>query len=111
MYLQWEIYIANLNPTLWSEQSGMRPIVIISGNAFNTNKSLVMVCPITSKIKKYYGDIILKPDEKNWLTHESEVLWFQIRTITTERLSQKIGCISLDEIKTIIKWIWELLVL
>ncbi|MCB9310089.1 MAG: type II toxin-antitoxin system PemK/MazF family toxin [Lewinellaceae bacterium] len=39
-----EIWMADLNPILGTEQSGHRPVVIISGNAMNSHFDMVITC-------------------------------------------------------------------
>ena len=85
---QREIWVADLNPVKGKEQKGRRPIVVISGNAMNDNLDVLIVCPLTSVVKNFKGCLVLKPDQKNNLEKTSEVLTFQIRTITT-RCHQK----------------------
>lgn len=99
---QGEIWMANLDPTIDSEQKGTRPVVIISGNAMNDNLGLVIICPISSKIKNFIGDIILEPNIENGLTSKSEILIFQVRTISKNRLISKTGHLSDNELKQII---------
>lgn len=53
--MQKEIWMADLNPVIGSEQSGVRPVVIISGETMNKMYSVVIMCPFTSKIKPYKG--------------------------------------------------------
>lgn len=89
-----EIWFADLNPVRGSEQQGFRPVVIISGNMLNHYLPVVIVCPLTSKIKNYKGNIILEPDEENGLTEPSEIMIFHIRSISKERLVRKIGEIT-----------------
>lgn len=95
---QCEIWYADLNPVRGSEQQGFRPVVIISGNMLNHYLPVVIVCPLTSKIKNYKGNIILKPDEENGLTEPSEIMIFHIRSISKERLVRKIGEITGSEL-------------
>lgn len=109
MYLQWEIYYADLEPVKGKEQAWKRPVVIVSGNSFNSNGNLIMVCPLTSQLKKYYGDIILDPTKLNWLSSKSEILIFHIRAISTDRLISKVGNIWKKEIEKIIFGIQMLL--
>lgn len=99
---QGEIWMANLDPTIDSEQKGTRPVVIISGNAMNDNLGLVIICPISSKIKNFIGDIILEPSIENSLTSKSEILIFQVRTISKNRMINKTGHLSDNELKQII---------
>lgn len=99
---QGEIWMANLDPTIDSEQKGARPVVIISGNAMNDNLGLVIVCPVSSKIKNFIGDIILEPSIENGLIYKSEILIFQVRTISKNRLISKTGHLSDSELYQII---------
>lgn len=98
---QGDIWYANLNPIKGQEQSGIRPIVIISGNLLNTHLNIVICCPLTSKIKNYKGNLVLQPTTKNKLKQTSEILTFHIRSISKERLTKKIGEITTEEIHKI----------
>jgi mRNA interferase MazF len=95
---QSEIWYANLNPAKGSEQKGYRPVVIVSGNMLNKYLQIVIACPLTTKIKGYKGNIILKPDDQNGLSKRSEVLTFHIRSISKDRLIKKMGCISSNQL-------------
>ncbi len=95
---QREIWYANLNPIMGSEQSGFRPIVIISGDLLNTYLKVVITCPLTSKIKNYKGNVVLTPNKENGLKAPSEIMIFHIRSISKERLVKKIGEITEDEL-------------
>jgi mRNA interferase MazF len=99
---QREIYEAYLDPVVGSEQGGNRPVVILSGNAVNENAQTLIICPLTTKLKNYYGDVILKPDERNGLNKQSEILNIHMRSISKKRLKNKIGFITKKELaKTI----------
>ncbi len=89
-----EIYQIFLDPVLGSEQAGRRPAVIISGNLANQHLNTVIVCPITSKLKNYRGNLILEPTEKNGLSKKSEVMPIQIRSVSKERLKSKLGSLT-----------------
>lgn len=91
---QKDLYLARLEPTEGSEQSGTRPVVIISGNTMNQHSNLVIICPLTSKLKHYAGCVKLKKNSLNKLETDSEIITFQIRTISKNRLQKKLGQIS-----------------
>ncbi len=95
---QGEIWYADLNPTKGSEQSGFRPLVILSGDLLNEFMNVVITCPLTTKVKNYKGNVVLLPDDKNKLTQESEILVFHIRSVSKKRLVRKIGEITNDEL-------------
>lgn len=102
----WEMYF---NPVKGSEQSGRRPAVIISGNALNDNLGTVIVCPLTTKIKNYKGNVVLEPGDENGLNKTSEILTFHIRSVSKERFSRKLGNITAKELQQIIKTLGDLL--
>ncbi|MBK9736529.1 MAG: type II toxin-antitoxin system PemK/MazF family toxin [Saprospiraceae bacterium] len=92
-----EIWMAGLNPNRGKEQSGQRPIVIISGNAMNSHFDLVISCPLSTKIKNFIGDVILEPSKTNGLKKKSEILVFQVKSISKDRLVQRLGQINTNE--------------
>ncbi len=87
---RYEIYIADLNPTIGSEIKKSRPVVVISQDLMNQNLETIVICPLTSKLHpKWRSRIQIKCAGK-----ESEIAVDQIRTISKQRLKQKI-----DELK------------
>jgi mRNA interferase MazF len=106
---QGEIWQANLNPYKGSEQGGFRPVVILSGNLLNRHLPVVIAAPLTTKIKKYKGNPVLKPSKINGLSNESELLVFQIRSVSKDRLVKKIGNIDTEELELAIKTLNDLL--
>lgn len=106
---QGEIWQANLNPAKGSEQSGFRPVVIISGNLLNEHLGIVICCPLTSQVKNYKGNVILYPNKTNQLKIKSEILTFHIRSLSKERLIEKVGKISTEEIDKIKTFLGDIL--
>lgn len=105
---QGEIWFADLNPVGGSEQAGFRPVVIISGNMLNKYLNVVITVPLTKKIKRYQGNPILQPNTTNNLKATSEMMVFHIRSISKERLVEKIGEISEKEVKQALKTLNDL---
>lgn len=98
---QREIWYADLNPVKGSEQQGLRPVVIVSGNVVNKYLKIVIVCPLTTKIKNYRGNVILEPTPGNGLNQKSEVLIFHVRSVSKERLIKKTGMITQEELEAL----------
>lgn len=100
---QRDIYLVDLNPVKGSEQKGIRPVVIVSGNAMNDNLNICIVCPLSSRLKHYSGCVVVKKDSLNNLEKDSEIISFQVRAISKSRLMKKIGEISkqqMEELKS-----------
>lgn len=98
---QREIYWADLNPVKGSEQSGKRPVVIISGNTMNENFPVCIVCPLTTSVKNFSNCVVLTKSKYNNLSDDSEVITFQVRTLSQDRLLEKIGEITPEELEKI----------
>ncbi len=89
---QYDIYLADLNPTVGREQFGKRPVLIISNNYENL-LDIVTIIPITSlkKGRKIYPNELLLQNE---LEKPSILLCQQIRTISKKRLMKKLTSID-----------------
>ncbi|MEO5910082.1 MAG: type II toxin-antitoxin system PemK/MazF family toxin [Pelobium sp.] len=106
---QGEIWYASLDPIKGSEQSGYRPIVILSGNLLNTYLNVVITAPLTTKIKNYKGNPILNPNDVNGLEEISELLVFHIRSVSKDRLIKRIGYISKSELNLAVQTLNDIL--
>lgn len=91
-----DIYYANLNPVLGSEQGGLRPVLILQNDIGNTYSPTTIIAAITSRIKraKLPTHIELKSNRYQ-LEKDSVILLEQLRTIDKQRLKERIG--HLDE--------------
>ena len=92
-----DIYYANLNPVIGSEQGGTRPVLIISNDVGNKHSPTVIVAPITSRIhtKAKLPTHTLINDFEG-LDKNSIILLEQVRTIDKQRLRQYLGMIPDD---------------
>lgn len=59
-----DIIWLDFNPQSGREQRGRRPAVVLSHKSYNEVSDLVIICPITSKIKGYPFEIQLNPSYK-----------------------------------------------
>lgn len=82
------IYYANLDPIVGSEQNGTRPVVVVQNDIGNKYSPTILIAPITSKVYSKPNlptHVILKSNGK--ITHDSIILLEQIRVIDKTRLS------------------------
>ena len=84
--MQYDVYLADLNPTIGREQRGKRPVLIISNNYENL-LDVVTILPITSlkRDRKVYPNEFLLQNE---LEKPSIILCQQIRTISKKDWSK-----------------------
>ena len=98
---QWGIFWANLEPTKGSEQAGTRPVLVISAEEANQALPVVTVLALTSVKpgRKIYPIESLLSEIVTGLPKDSIAMAQQIRAISKERLGEKSGSISSEEIK------------
>ncbi|KAB2951837.1 type II toxin-antitoxin system PemK/MazF family toxin [Heliorestis acidaminivorans] len=92
-----EVYYAELNPVVGSEQGGTRPVLIIQNDIGNQYSPTTIVAAITSQISKAKLPTHVEvPSSRSGLDRDSVVLLEQIRTIDKTRLREKIGLLDED---------------
>jgi mRNA interferase MazF len=106
--LRGSIYWANLDPTLGREQSGHRPVLILSHDIFNERSGTVIALAITSQEQRAGFPLTYELESKN-LPKKSWVKISQIRTLSTERIGKKLGKISQEELDQIIEGLNEII--
>lgn len=87
-----DVFFADLNPVVGSEQGGMRPVLVIQNDVGNKYSPTVIVAAITSQMEKgkLPTHVEISAAESS-LEKDSVILLEQIRTIDKQRLSQKIA--------------------
>ena len=95
-----EIYFADLSPVVGSEQTGLRPVLILQNNSGNKHSPTTIVAAITSSRTKHRlpTHVTFTSD---CLPYQSTVLAEQIRTVDKERLGKRIGKIDRAAMKNV----------
>ena len=106
--LRGEIYWADLDPTQSSEQSGRRPVVILSREAFNRNSGTVIAVALTSQEPRAGFPLCLEIIGAG-LPRRSWVKISQIRTLSVQRLGAKLGEVTRDDLLRIIEGLYEII--
>lgn len=88
-----DIYFADLNPVIGSEQGGVRPVLIIQNDKGNRHSPTVIIAPITTSNKPDMATHV-KLTDLSGLKRASVVLLEQIRTIDRKRLKDYIGTVT-----------------
>jgi mRNA interferase MazF len=106
--LRGDIYWADLNPVKGKEQSGLRPILILSQDVFNEHSGTVIAVAITSQQQKAGFPLTLELTDAR-LPKQSWVKISQIRTLSVERLSGKIGKALPADVEQVVEGLKELI--
>lgn len=92
-----EIYLIDLTGYVGSEQSGIRPAVILQNDTGNEHSPTTIVAPLTSRGKRMSAThVILTPADAG-VEKDSTVLCEQVRVIDKTRIKKKLGKISSQE--------------
>lgn len=94
-----QIYMADLNPVIGSEQGGIRPVVVIQNDRGNHYSPTIIVAAITGQIKRELPTHTKL--KTTGLPKQSTALLEQIRTIDKTRLLEKLGEVSAEEMSRI----------
>lgn len=106
--LRVEIRWADLNPTRGREQSGLRPVLVLSHGVFNDRSGTVIAVAITSQAQKAGFPLILELKGER-LPKRSWIKISQIRTLPVERIGKLIGKASEEELVRAIKGLNEII--
>ena len=83
-----EIWLADLNPTQGSEQSGTRPVLIFQNNSINRFTSTFVTIPPTTNLRRAsLPTCVLVKQGEGGLNKDSVALCHQLRVIDKLRLN------------------------
>lgn len=101
---RYEIYFADLNPTLGSEIKKVRPVVVVSQDEMNKHLETIVICPLTSRVHPLWRSRM----QITCANKDAEIAVDQIRTISRKRLKTKIGKLSETEAAQLRKLITDM---
>jgi mRNA interferase MazF len=106
--LRGDIYWADLNPVIGSEQGGFRPVLILSHNIFNDRSGTVIAVAITSQPQRAGFPLTFELSDTK-LPKKSWAKISQVRTLSTKRIGKKIARASPEELVSIIEGLNEII--
>jgi mRNA interferase MazF len=75
-----DVFWAELGPTLGTEQSGRRPVLVVSSDWYNRRSPRAVVCPVTGRARDWPFDLALPAS----MATQGYLLTDQIRTVHRE---------------------------
>lgn len=93
---QFDIWLANLNPSKGTEPGKIRPVVVIQTDLLNGVHPSTIVCPITTNVQPK-SEILRVHLRKSQLDKPSDILVDQIRSIDNHRLIQKLAKLTKEQ--------------
>ena len=105
--LRGDVLWSELNPTIGSEQAGLRPVVVLSHEVFNERSGTVIALAVTSQAPRA-GFPLTHEIASARLPKRSWIKISQIRTLSVERLGRKIGHLSPEELDRVVEGLNEI---
>lgn len=109
-YKQYDIWLADLNPTVGTEPGKTRPVVIIQTDLLNETHMSTIVCPVTTNVQPE-AEILRIHLKKSQLPKPSDILVDQPRAIDNKRFIKNLGkltSIQILELKKNLKIVLDL---
>jgi mRNA interferase MazF len=95
---QYDIWLADLNPTIGTEPGKTRPVVILQTDLLNDVHLSTIICPVTTNVKPDI-ELLRVHLKKGQLDKLSDVLVDQIRAIDNKRLIKRLGKLTKDQVQ------------
>ena len=100
--LRGDITLCDLNPVVGSEQSGIRPVLVLQINRANEVSPHTIIAPFTTKIRQVLlPSHVLIPADEGGLSLDSVLLCEQIRVIDKRRIVKILGHVSAEYLQQV----------
>lgn len=87
-YRRGSIYLANFNPSKGSEPGKVRPCLVLQNDALNdVNHQTIAVVPLTTQLLTNGYPMRFQVNARDKLSHDSQIMMDQIRSIDQARFS------------------------
>jgi mRNA interferase MazF len=97
-----EIWYADLDPTQGSEQSGVRPVLVVQNDAVNRYTSTILSVPLTTNLSRAsLPTCIWIPAGDGGLASDSVALCHQTRALDVRRLTERLGSLSPEVMRSV----------
>ncbi len=97
-----------MDPVKGREQAGSRPVLILSHDIFNERSGTVIAVALTSQTQRAGFPLTLELTSGK-LPRKSWVKISQVRTLSVQRIGQKLGRATPEELATVIDGLSEIL--
>jgi mRNA interferase MazF len=106
--LRGEIRWADLNPVRGREQAGRRPVLVLSHDVFNERSGTVIAVALTSQQPRAGFPLTLESKAAG-LPRRSWIKISQIRTLSVDRISQRLAKASDEELARVVDGLTEVI--
>ena len=101
-YKRGDIVTVNLNPKKGHEVGKIRPAVIISDDDENALLDTVILLPLSTDLVEDMEPYRMRIAKRGKLKHDSDILINQIRTLSKQRIGEKVATLTQEEYITVV---------
>jgi len=94
--LQYDIWLADLNPRRGTEPGKTRPVVVVQTDLLNNIHMSTLICPITTNVKNEI-DLLRVHLKKGQLDVLSDILVDQLRAVDNRRFIKKLSQLTREQ--------------
>ncbi len=102
-YKSGDIVVVNLNPKKGHEVGKIRPAVIISGEDENSILDTVILMPLSTDLIEDMAPYRIRITQRDKLQQDSDILINQVRSLSKQRIGEKIATLTKSEYELIIQ--------
>jgi mRNA interferase MazF len=106
-YKRGDIVTVNLNPKKGDEVGKIRPAIILSGDDENAILDTMILMPLSTDLIEEMEPYRMRLKKRGGLKHDSDVLINHIRTLSKNRIGEKIATISEEEYEKIVGYLCQ----
>ena len=96
-----DVYFVSLDPVVGSETGKTRPAIVVQNDLANRTSPTVTVIPITSRADRVFPFQVRLAAGEGGLEQAGKALCEQIRTVSRQRLKQRLGQLPPERVREI----------
>jgi mRNA interferase MazF len=100
-----DVLLCDLNPVAGREQSGVRPVVVVSHPRYGAVPGLFIAVPLTTRFRGLEHHIEIPADDRTGLKQVSYAMTEQVRAMSNERAGRQLGRVGDDAMATISRYL------
>lgn len=101
IYRRGDIYLADLDPVIGSEQGGTRPVLVLQNDIGNFYSPVLTIAPITTELKKLDLPVHVLLENVHGLKATSMAEIEQFNTIDKSRVHRYLGKINKEQMQAV----------
>ncbi|MGH3256193.1 MAG: type II toxin-antitoxin system PemK/MazF family toxin [Streptosporangiaceae bacterium] len=100
-----DVLLCDLNPVAGREQSGIRPVVVVSHHRYAVIPGLFLAVPLTSRDRGLDHHVEVPADDGTGLKQVSYAMTEQIRALSDQRAGRQLGRVSSETLTVISRYL------